>query len=103
MMPAATKGAPVAPITSAISSMVFGLTALQSTYTGFGQLRVEHGGHAGGARAFGARLAAAVERGEHLHFIFSQALGDAGAHIAGRDDGDDRGHCFSLGLPRALL
>src|SRR5664280_1992530 len=35
MMPAPTKGQPVEPTTSAISSMLRGLTALHSTYTGF--------------------------------------------------------------------
>src|SRR6185437_9222419 len=60
----------------------------------FGQLRVGHRGHAGGARAFGACLAAAGERGQHPHVVLGQALGNAGAHIAGRDEGDNGGHAL---------
>src|SRR5262249_25236327 len=48
--------------------------------------------HAGFARPFRTILAPPGERSEYRDFIFGQAPANAGAHIAGRNDGDDWGH-----------
>jgi predicted nuclease with RNAse H fold len=55
---------------------------------GLAELRVGDRAHAGCARTLFTRGAATGERGEHGDAVLVEALSHAGAHIAGRDDGD---------------
>src|SRR5712672_1290660 len=58
-------------------------------------LRVAHRHHAGAFGALGARGAAAEQRGDDAGAALAQALPDGGAHLAGRNDGNQIGHAFA--------
>ena len=61
---------------------------------GAGNVFVACRNHPGLARPRGGRFAAAGKACEHTHAVRGEPLSDAGAHGAGRDDGDRDSHCF---------